>query len=171
MVWKSTTQLGCAVQSCNGIFDSSYGVRSELFSTLSLWDHSDVEGRSLHNTMYVNTTPLVMSKGSLRELPTHYIPFAFFLSLSTAKTFRFKCRSDIALKRWIIYHCSSFIRSFEKNLRFYHSVDTSGCTRKFLSVGRYSRHSHEPGICQIFPSHRDRDLGCLFVVPGHRPRA
>ncbi|KZT22019.1 PR-1-like protein [Neolentinus lepideus HHB14362 ss-1] len=26
VVWKSTTQLGCAVQACNGIFDPSYGV-------------------------------------------------------------------------------------------------------------------------------------------------
>ncbi|KIJ68256.1 hypothetical protein HYDPIDRAFT_24553 [Hydnomerulius pinastri MD-312] len=25
VVWKSTTDLGCAVQSCNGIFPSSYG--------------------------------------------------------------------------------------------------------------------------------------------------
>ena len=102
MVWKSTTQLGCAVQSCNGIFDSSYGVRSELFSIPSLWDHANVEGPSLHNTMYVNTTPRVMSTGNMRESFTHYIPFAFLLSLSTAKTFRFKCRSDIALKRWIV---------------------------------------------------------------------
>ncbi|KAE9389788.1 PR-1-like protein [Gymnopus androsaceus JB14] len=26
MIWKATTQLGCAVQSCNGIFPSSYRV-------------------------------------------------------------------------------------------------------------------------------------------------
>lgn len=26
VVWKSSTQVGCAVQSCNGIFDPSFGV-------------------------------------------------------------------------------------------------------------------------------------------------
>ena len=30
VVWKKTTQVGCAVQSCSGIFDASFGVRHDL---------------------------------------------------------------------------------------------------------------------------------------------
>jgi len=56
------------------------------------------QASGLRNTMYVSTTPRVMSTGSL------------------ATTFRLKCRSDIALKRWIMYLYPSFLRSF--NLRF-----------------------------------------------------
>ncbi|KAI0639329.1 hypothetical protein C8Q77DRAFT_53695 [Trametes polyzona] len=30
VVWKASTQVGCAVQSCNGIFDAKFGVSSSL---------------------------------------------------------------------------------------------------------------------------------------------
>ena len=44
VVWKSTTTLGCAVATCNGIFPSSYGVSSEPYhSHPSLWGHANVE--------------------------------------------------------------------------------------------------------------------------------
>ena len=34
VVWKGTQQVGCAVQSCNGIFAASFGVSSQSeFST------------------------------------------------------------------------------------------------------------------------------------------
>ena len=31
VVWKSTTQVGCAVKDCPGIFPASYGVRLKFF--------------------------------------------------------------------------------------------------------------------------------------------
>jgi hypothetical protein len=34
VVWKATTQVGCAVQDCSGIFDASYGVRLNILSCL-----------------------------------------------------------------------------------------------------------------------------------------
>ena len=39
MVWKATTQLGCAVQNCNGIFPPEYGVRSAI-SVHNIGTHS-----------------------------------------------------------------------------------------------------------------------------------
>jgi Cysteine-rich secretory protein family len=35
VVWKATTQVGCAVKDCSGIFPASYGVRLNILSCLS----------------------------------------------------------------------------------------------------------------------------------------
>lgn len=37
VVWKETTEVGCAVQRCNGIFPASYGVRLNFLFFLPEW--------------------------------------------------------------------------------------------------------------------------------------
>ena len=85
MVWKATTQVGCAVQSCGGIFPSSYGVSPNFFYCGD--DNGDLVCRT-RSTTYVNTTPLGMLRGSLREFSSFYYPLQYVLIRPIARTFR-----------------------------------------------------------------------------------
>jgi hypothetical protein len=51
VVWKGSQQLGCAVQQCNGIFPSQYGVRRNALSREK--NHSDLLLRFKQANYYV----------------------------------------------------------------------------------------------------------------------
>lgn len=65
-MWKATTQLGCAVASCNGIFPASYGVSDILFPSLGGPDYYAI---SPLRTTFVNTS----CRATLLENSREYI--------------------------------------------------------------------------------------------------
>ena len=68
MVWKATTQLGCAVTTCAPgrmtIFPASEGVRPKSFALIVGRANGPIFSRQHMSS--VNTIPLAMSSGSLR---------------------------------------------------------------------------------------------------------
>lgn len=75
MVWKGTTQVGCAVQKCSGIFPSSYGVSRNFFCCGN--GDGDLVCSS-RTTTYVNTLPLEMLSGSSREFSSFYFLYNLY---------------------------------------------------------------------------------------------
>jgi hypothetical protein len=73
MVWKATTQVGCAVLTCPGgtIFPGD-GVSPNFFYGGD--DDGDLvcRARRARSTTYVNTSPLEMLTGSMRESSSFY---------------------------------------------------------------------------------------------------
>ncbi len=69
VVWKSTTQVGCAVKDCSGIFPANYGVRLNFFYTHLLDGDLVCSSRT---TTFVNIHPQEMLLGSLRVSSSSY---------------------------------------------------------------------------------------------------
>jgi len=65
VVWKGTTQVGCAVQDCSNIFQGS-GVRLNILLICFLWDDDGNPVCRSHTFTFVNTHPQEMLLGSSR---------------------------------------------------------------------------------------------------------
>jgi hypothetical protein len=115
MVWKSTTQVGCAYQNCSGIFPASYGVCPIFFYILRDDDGDPV--CSSRSSTYVNTAHGEMSLGSLREFSSFYLIYNVLIQ-PIAKTYK---PEPEAWKSEVGEHalvCCYFV-----------FIDTSGCIR------------------------------------------
>jgi len=65
-VWKDTTQIGCAMTECQGIFDSNYGV--SCFISNALTHHLDRFFNSRRNSIPANTIHKEMLSANSGEL-------------------------------------------------------------------------------------------------------